>query len=422
MISKEVYFQYCIREKFLHKSEFYFSVMTIPLQSKNKYFEIRNGKYFVYMKDKDPQEINGVSSKEPLFREEMPITLTNADLPNIAGVIDTTIGKAISNYLLLVFPFNDLIPYKNDTGWNIKKIESEIATLLRKDQITIEQLYRFGDCCSLLSTLSRIVTVSSTKKTMMAPPGLAKYKESLIKEMEKKYGKKWSSDPIHAITFQDALTKFDEEWLKDDPSFGKLLSGKAKNARSKMFLSFGMDQGLKDEGDPNEIIFNSLLEGFPKQKNALATLFNANRAGSFSRGAETVNGGVAAKAGLRSTATVIIEGEDCGSNIYDDVLITKDNIKNLGGRYYLKGNKLEPIDDTDNSLIGKTLQVRSPLYCKYQDKVYCTVCCGEKMRGRRNGIVAAISDITGAILNNSMKKMHNTVKKLHKIDLKETLC
>lgn len=418
MVSKQEYFQYSLRNGLLNKKQWYYCTMTIPLHTKNEYFEIKDNRYYVYMNGKK-EEVKNANPKEPLFDELEPITLFNADLPNIEHSVDTTIGKAIYNYLCFVYPFKDKIPYKNDSKIKPDKIEKELANLLSKDKITVKELHDFGNACSLLQTLFAVVTISATKKTMTAPPGIKEFKKKLMEEFNKKYGKNWVKDPVRAIEFQNALIAYDDEYLKDDPSNGKMLSGKAKGARGKMYLAFGQDVGLKEDGELSELIPDSLDDGYPMEKKHLTTLYNSNRAGSFARGNETKDGGVAAKNGLRATTTVIIDGEDCNASFFKNTMITKENLPSLAGRYYYKDNKLNMIDDNDKFLIGKEVKMRSPLYCNSAQKIYCTTCCGNRMRGRRNGIVGLMSEGTGKILNNSMKMMHKTERTLVNIDIRK---
>lgn len=417
MINKVAYFQYALRNKLLHKKQWFYCTMTIPLHKSNEYFEIKDNKYFVKM-DGKLEEIKDARADKPLFDELEPVTLFNADLPNIETYVDTTYGIAISNYLIFVFPFGKKIPYKNDKMWDAEKIEKDLARMLAKNEITVQELINCGNAMSLIQTLYAIVSISATEKTISAPPGIKKYKAELMKEFDKKYGKNWVKDPVRAIEFQDKLIEFDNEYLKDDPTNGKTLSSKAKNARAKMYLTFGQDKGLKEGGETSELVPESLDEGYPKDKKHLTTLFNSNRAGSFARGNETKDGGTAAKNGLRATTTVIVDDEPCNAHFYSKTLITKDNINALAGRYFKSSTGLEIIDENNKSLINKLVEMRSPLYCEKTDKIFCSVCCGDRMKGRRNGIVGLMSESTGSILNNSMKQMHKTIEKLVNVNIK----
>lgn len=418
-ITKQEYFYYALENKLLNKKSFYYATLTIPLQNKNEYFEIVNKKYVVNM-GKDKNLIINASSDAPMFNLRDTITLFNANMPNIKDKVETDIGRAMFNYILLVYPFKGKVPYKNEMKVNISNYCDEVANMLRKDIITVEELTLFYNACSLAQTLSRAIVIASTAKIIVPPPGLAEFKKELVEKFNKKYkGTSWMYKMVPCIEFQNELLEFDKQYIQDDPTYGKVLSGKAKDARTKMMLSFNQDAGLKEPGEENRMVLNSLLESYPKDKEQLAALWNSNVAGSFARGAETQDGGTAAKESLRATSTIIIKDTDCGSTRYKRYYVTKDLLKVLVGRYYLKNGKLEVISENDTNLIDTVIKVRSPMYCNEPDKIFCVVCCGETMRNRKNGIVGMITGIAGALLKAALKKMHNAVKKLINVDVRD---
>ena len=82
MVKDIDYFRYALHNQLLDSIKFYYSTFTIPLQDKNEYYVVKNGKYFVYMNGKE-EEVAGKSSKEPLLHMQLPITLYNADISNM---------------------------------------------------------------------------------------------------------------------------------------------------------------------------------------------------------------------------------------------------------------------------------------------------------------------------------------------------
>ena len=159
------------------------------------------------------------------------------------------------------------------------------------------------------------------------------------------------------------------------------------------------------------LVFNSLLEGYPADIKQLTTIYNSSRAGSFSRGNETKNGGVAAKNLLRATASLVIEPGDCGSKIFKELHVTKDTAEALIGRTILVNGKLEKIDNP-SKYIGKIVQLRSPMYCKRTNGHICGVCAGDNLLNYRKGVTILATDISSVLMKNSLKKMHTSVKKL----------
>lgn len=415
MISSNEYFQYALRHDLLSRLKFYYATMTIPLQNENEYFKIEKDKYFVLMNG-EYQEVQGKTTKNPLLHSKDEITLFNADMANVKESVDTTIGRAITNYIMLARNFEDKIEYVNEYV-DGSKIEGKVCEALKKDIITIDQYINFVNSCGMLQGLSRIVSVSATYKAMTPPPGLIKYKKELKEAFDKEFGKNWVKDSVRVIEFGNKLKEKDAEYLKGDATDGKLVSGKIKdNARSKMYLTFGTDAGFDSVGADPKLVFNSLLEGYPEDKEELATVYNSSRAGSFSRGNETKDGGVLAKTALRSTANVTIEPGDCGTKRTKPFFVLKDNAAALTGRYMVEGNKLVKIED-GTKLIGKTIQLRSMLYCEYKHPMFCSVCAGENLANYRKGATIEATSMSNTILTLSLKKMHNNTKKIHKTDL-----
>ena len=82
----------------------------------------------------------------------------------------------------------------------------------------------------------------------------------------------------------------------------------------------------------------------------------------------------------------------------------------------LEGNKLVKIED-GSKLIGKTIQLRSMLYCEYKHPMFCSVCAGENLANYRKGATIEATSMSNTILTLSLKKMHNNTKKIHKTDL-----
>jgi hypothetical protein len=76
------------------------------------------------------------------------------------------------------------------------------------------------------------------------------------------------------------------------------------------------------------------------------------------------------------------EVDDCGTDRYFDIKIqNKDRLKLLNHRWYLnpKTGQEELIDINDESLIGQTLKVRSPITCKLENYKICKKCFGKKL-------------------------------------------
>jgi len=424
-MTKLEYFKYAIKNKLLDKLDWYFSILTTPMDkvSENKYFVVINGVYKVKTNDGNI-EITDATTDNSLFNITDSITLTNNDMVNIKTKVDTHIGIAITNYLLLVSPFNNKIEYINNQI-SIKDIENIIAKRLTNDKndvsgILISEYVKFVDNVGFMTNFSRIVSISTTEKAILPPPGITEFKNNLIKEMKNKYGEDVFTDYVRVAEFEKALKDYDSKWLEDDPSYGKLLSGKIKNtSRAKLFLTYGAEAGF-DRSGKAMLVTNSLNEGWPDDPKELTRMYNASRAGSYDRGAETQKGGVTAKVVLRATNSMKIIDGDCGSTIGKDLYVDKNNKDKIIGRNIISGSKIIGITkDNVDSYLGKKITLRSPAYCHQSENNICSTCAGERLTSYRDGISLLVLNVSGILLYISMAAMHAVELKLVELDMDE---
>lgn len=410
------YFKYAIKKNLLNKLDFYYATLSIPMEN-NDYLTIDNDVYNVFV-DGDTLLITDRKTTEPLFDILSPIVLTGDDLINIDGSVETTIGRAIVNYITLVYPFKAKIPYQNKP-FDAGHLESLVGSALRDDVITVKEYVTFVDCASMIGGLSKLVNVAATPKNISKPPGLEKYKKEVQAKFDKEFGEEWRKDPLKVGKYVDELRDYDKEYMKDDPSYGKSMSKKLMhNDRSKMFLSFGVEVGFDED---SEFIDGSLLDGCSKDKRELKTLFNTSRAASFNRGHETQKGGAVAKDLLRVSNGLTIKTGDCGSTLYKTIHVkSKDIAKTLNGTYMLGSTKLEPIVNGE-ALIGKTIKIRSPIYCREKGKVFCSTCCGKDFANKEFAGSLFLTTVSTTILTAALKSMHDATIVTVNIDIDEVL-
>lgn len=408
MVLKD-YILYSIKNKLVHKQKWFFVFFTIlSNERKNEYVEIKNKEVYVTVNG-NSEKLDDVTFTEgkSLFSITQAIALSSGDLPNINSNIDTTIGRLIINYLLISKNFVNKIEYINKE-FSVSSLEGDVAKLLMDDKITVESYLNFIDSVYYICGLARIFNVSATERNLTPPAGISEFKKNLRKEFDSKYGSDWVNDKTKIVEFQEQLKKQDDEWLKDDPTKGRLLNKKIKdNARVKMFLTFGGEVGLDKKSGNVTFIENSLLDGYSKDPKELSAIFNSIRAASFDRGHETQKGGAAAKDLLRASSSISIKEGDCGTKLTKKILITEDNHKSFTGRYYVHNGKVTAIEDT-SSLIGKTIELRSPMYCNEPNTNYCSVCVGKVIAINPKGVSMQLLDVSAVLLNASLKSMHNS--------------
>ena len=362
---------------------------------------------------------------EPLFTFQYPIKVTKDICSNVTNEVETTLGNLLFNLICIVESFGTKIDFINKV--NLSKIEDYIAERLKDvppegedrnpNYIYVDEYLKFGKSLSYLKGFSQLCVICTTKKTIVGPPGIDKFKKDLINT---KYKDKLT-DPVEFTKFISDCQDFDEKYLEGDPTNGKFLSGKIKTmSRRKKFLAFGVEPGFKEVSNQVPII-TSLQDGLSKDPKAFTDMMNESRAGSFARGSETVEGGVKAKAILRATDNIKIINEDCMTKLGLPRTHTEFDYEKLTNRYILLEDKWILIDNNEVSkkYIGKKVITRSPQYCKLQrsEQSYCSYCLGINLSQNPSGIAAAVTEISSVILSTSMAAMHGKVIKTNLINI-----
>ena len=414
------YLKHAIKEEYYMDIAWFFSLFSMlsDKMEPNKYLRYNNSKFEVSVNN-NWEELDFVHAGAPAFTMLDKILVTRNMISNIKSDITSTIGRYFVNKILLDRPFGNKFDYK-DESISVDNIEKELANKLIDGSVNVPEYMKFMDGINYLKNLSRLVTVSATYKNVLPPDGIEKFKKDKLAEYDKKYGPNWRKDRVKVLEFKEELKAYDKEWLKDDPSYGKLTSGKiTNNNRVKMYLTFGDESGFDNTGKNFEFVENSLMDNYPKDKKQLAAVFNASRSGSYDRGKETQKGGATAKDILRSTSSLAVRGEDCGSKQGKKYFITKDLLDSIRGRYIV-GNKPILIEDPDKYL-GKEITLRSPMYCLNKNDTFCATCVGKVMAMQRDGIALSVLNISNVITTVSMKKMHDTQLKLIDVKLEDIL-
>ena len=381
-----------------------------------KSFEVSNLEW-IKIEDADPSK--------PLFSFKDTLIIDPSWLPNVSQETQTTVGNVLWNAVLLVEAFGNKFPFV--TGkMKIKAIENQIAKKLSSTPkageprsaalFYADELVVFNKNVTFITSASQLACYAATPKTMVPPTGIKEFKAKLIEEYKGKL-----HDPLVMAEFESKLKAFDAEFLKGDPADGTFIDGKIKEiTRKKMFLTSGGEVGF---GSGIEVVpvINSLADGWPTDPEQYTAMMSSLRAGSYSRGAETVNGGVTAKVFLRAANNYRITPGDCGSKFGRRFRVSKLKIKRLIERSIVDNGQVVFIPDaaTASNYLGKTVVLRSPMYCKANGESICSVCAGKRLSENPDGISIAVTEESAIILTSSLKKMHGTVLSTARLDLKE---
>lgn len=376
------------------------------------------------------EKIDDAPAGEPLFTFTEEITIDPTWIPSLKGEpVVTTVGCLLANYFTLFEAFGERFPYHNKE-FSIRDIEDNyIAPKLRDDPKPGEERnlgffycaehVKFGNCIQDWKMLASITNWSATPKAITPPTGIEKFKASIMPKYEGRL-----TDPVAVSQLEGELKAFDTEYLKDDPAAKTLLQGKIKNnSRKKLFLVVGNETGFTDGLKANTVT-RSLHEGWPTDPVQFSYMMNGSRSGSFARGAETVNGGVAAKYLLRAANGYAIEDGDCGTAFTHDVLIDEELVPTMVGRSVMEASKppkrIENKEEAEKYL-GKVARLRSPMYCKLGKQRLCRTCAGERLAMNPTGLTIPLTEISAIILAASLKKMHVSGTSTARLDITKVL-
>lgn len=372
--------------------------------------------------------IDGLTPGEPPFAFREKIELKAGDVPNLDRDITSTYGNVLVNYIALVWPFGNKIPYQ-EGRIGAGKLESLIEPLLTsvpKDPSTprdpkliyVDEYLKFTEAMFALSGYTQLCVPSATERTMTTDPRIPELRAKLLKQYEGRL-----HDPAIIAKINDELVAMDKEWLKGDPGEGFYLKEKSyRVVRLKAHLMHGAESGFSDNTTRVNLIENSLAEGWDIEN--LPAMANSLREGSYNRGALTALGGEAVKFFYRVMQNSAITEQDCGAKIGMEWLFKEQNYQKFVGYWMVKPNGdsvlLETPEDAQK-LVGKKVVIRSPMYCKTAYTGFCERCMGVKNSQNPTGLGAAASDVGSTFMSLFMRAMHGKILSTAPYDYKEQI-
>lgn len=381
-----------------------------------------DGLYYIDIKeDNTPYLVKIVDhvKNQPLFTFQELIDVDNSWLATIPSKIQTKIGVLILNAVVLFPTLGTKLEYLN------KKIKvSDIEQIFvnrvknkeeaKDNDILVSEMVACVDRLTFLSNLATIVSIASTPKIITPPPGIQEAKKELLKEY-----KDLLNDPVKVVELESKLTDLDKAYLADDPAADKVFTKKSRTARKKMYLMFGEAQDFVETPE-NRVIIPSLSEGIDTSEENFPKYMNDLRSASYSRGASTALSGYTYKILQRSLSGLTISQTPCNTNKGFTRLITESNYKSLIGRYLkTKGWTLIEDNDSAKSYIGKNAEIRSMMYCTSPGNTVCYQCVSHNYKGNTTGITNMASNMSSALMNLFLKRMHGGIVETIQVDMKD---
>lgn len=282
---------------------------------------------------------------------------------------------------------------------------------LAEKHIAATQAPKLIDLIYTFTTLTSLCVPSLTEKLMTPPPGISELKAKLFKEYEGKL-----DDPVAIAAINKVLFQALMDHLEGDESLNMMIKSKSlKIAQAKKVLMYGGVGAYHTDGKVT-LIKNSLYEGLDFKD--FPAMQNAAREGSQKRGLETALGGEWMKFIYRTMQNSRTVPGDCGTlkTKYDQ--IDPVNMGYYYGLYYMdQGLPVMITEKNAPSLIGRPLQLRTPMHCKEKVPNYCAVCAGKSMEERPEAIAAETSKVGSTYMGLSMGAMHGKELKTNRIDL-----
>jgi hypothetical protein len=361
-------------------------------------------------KVKMPQEDEFILSTEDADKLSLPI---------VKSKMTTTAGRFIVNYFMLGnAEYTKYVQYINEP-WDKKiigKVMDKLGNLLLEKKISERSMVDYIDRQTWMGyAATSFVTPGINMAMFKSNKGIMADRDRLVAENEDSLR---NGNIDVGVRISNELNKKFEESQDNNPGMDYIKSKSAKNVLGVTAVSRGM---VPESKDPSKVRFikSSLQEGI--QKNEIAAYADIGIAGAFSRGVQTQKGGYIVKQYNAAFAHVEMdeEGSDCKTKETVPLIIDKNTIKDYFLRYcYFGGKEILLTEDNINTLMGKTVRLRTPLFCTSQK--LCSKCMGElyyRMGIRNVGFLAA--KLGSSILNQSLKSFHDATIKSNVINIDE---
>lgn len=421
-MNKHEFLRFSIEQKAHYEKSWFIALLTLTRETEasrqdsypGKILREPHGIFFVNANG-EPEQITGLKPMDVIFTIREPIIVERSWVPSLqVDRLETTVGRLLLNAISLIPVFGARFPYVNwqFTPKTIERIlikhrapfpaagESRDPT-----KFYVDEYLEWCKTVPYLEMFSRLVTTSITKVGLLPAPGRKAFKQNLI---ETKYKDKLQ-DPLQMAAFEKDLEEFDNAYLKQDRSHGLFMTGKVKKARMKSYMAYGGEVDGFGSSMKVTPIVGSLDEGISRDPEEFAAMVRSSWYSSYSRGAETMNGGVAAKGVSRAGDSWRIATEDCGvTRGISQFYITDEDTLKLVGQYVLVQKKPVLVATPEEALQyrNRRVEVRSPMYCNKKGYQTCEICAGKAFGQFKTGAVIPLTQISGGILTDSLKKMH----------------
>lgn len=331
----------------------------------------------------------------------------------------TNVGLFLYNKIIIEGGLEKIVGYVNTPIDNDvhSVIERKLSNALKDDIITVDTFVNYLNTIQWLSMQFNTVLASSfTLESITPNKKVIAERDRLIKSNKDRLDR---GDIKAAVDIDNALVDMAKKELKGDPGM-ELYDSKARGKFGNAYKNMHIMKGAVYAQGKWEVITHNYSEGLEKKD--LPMYANAMIAGQYPKSIGTQVAGYLFKkitAGFQAV-TADKKGSDCGTKHVVELVLTKKMRTELIDRYIVENGKYVLLsEDVIDKYIGKTIKLRSPLFCNGgQHK--CNICLGEiyyKLGIENVGLATA--KLASTILNLNMKKFHDATPHLYDIDLND---
>lgn len=399
-----------------------FNVSMLPDDHEPEQYDIDyrdDGVYYYDPNMRDWAIIEDAKPKEPLYQIRWAEDFPAGFFPNAPAGIRTTYGRAIYNWICIIYPFGDKIDFLNQQVTS-KTAVPLFAPIVVDDDVVIKEGDRLIhtkhveehlSALSQTTALAPLITPTGTERTMIASEDVRKF----IKEAIAAKGDKLTRQDL--VEIQAKAVEMDKAYLREDgESLDFYVSGTTlKVRRFKQLYMFGAIDAFHNDGK-FDLITESLDEGIPVAK--LPAFFNDARQGSYDRGLDTAKGGYGVSNYQQITQNLRVpENSDCGTKIVQHLLLDEPGYKAYAvqaGFYKMVNGKPTAIVKED---IGKIIAMRRPILCKHEPPTYCSICAGTLLAASERQVASDTTNIQSDIMYGFMGAMHGNLAETATFDI-----
>ena len=343
--------------------------------------------------------------------------------PNWTSVRETTVGRLIANNLFFsrskalreAFPYID----KPMDSKVINDLHQRLMDARLDGKIDHEDMAWVIDRMQWLGYApTSFLAPSMTIDTIRLPPTAKRLKREILASERGKRVREGDLKELGVVE-KEIITAAKQELDGKDPGFDIFASGARGSVGNNFKQTAVMRGAIRKSDDPSVTTVStaSLEDGTPL--NELPAYADLIVQASYGRSIMTQQGGYIAKqlnAAFQSLALDPSPTSDCRTPL--TLPVTIDSPREYLYRFFKDGGKFtEIVPDNLDTMKGRSVQMRSPLFCGSKTGI-CSRCAGtlhHRMGVTNIGLVAGRIGTT--LLNASLKAFHDTSLKLTRIKL-----